>query len=189
MLMDITKERIEELYFQKKLSQREIGNMFGCSQMQIRRLMQKFDIKARDYTENKMPTQKGSHLSEAHRLAISKASIGKPGMKGEAHPNWKGGITSENHLIRDSVEMKEWRKQVFERDDYTCQMVNCLKRGVELEANHIRSFAHHPHLRTDINNGITLCKKCHKAITGKPESYLQVYFEYRVKEMTKIYTS
>lgn len=79
---------------------------------------------------------------------------------GEKNPNWKGGITTENKKIRASDEYKEWRRQVFERDQYQC--VNCGKKG-NLHADHIRPFATHKDIRLDINNGRTLCIPCHKA--------------------------
>ena len=78
---------------------------------------------------------------------------------GESHWYWKGGSTDKNKAIRNSSLILDWRVQVFERDNYTCQ--HCLQKGGELNAHHIKSFAHHPNLRTVLENGITLCKKCH----------------------------
>lgn len=84
---------------------------------------------------------------------------------GEKHWNWKGGITSEATRLRGTIKYINWRKAIFERDNYTCQM--CKKRGVYLEADHYpipftklfrdQNF----NLMWDINNGRTLCRKCH----------------------------
>lgn len=89
---------------------------------------------------------------------------------GEKHHNWKGGITTENAKVRSSRRYVRWRTKVFTRDNYTC--MDCGARNgngvaVYLEVHHIKSFADHPELRFAINNGITLCRLCHK----KTETY------------------
>lgn len=79
---------------------------------------------------------------------------------------WRGGITSKNIHIRNSSEYKQWRRDVFIRDEFTCQ--ECGKKHVYIMAHHIKSFSKHPKLRLDVNNGQTLCDECHK----ETESYL-----------------
>jgi len=49
---------------------------------------------------------------------------------------------------------------VYARDNWTCQ--ECGERGCYIEAHHIKSFINHESLRFDINNGLTLCRECHK---------------------------
>jgi len=101
---------------------------------------------------------KGNKMTADQRKRISLAHIGIN--SGDKHPNWKGGITSIHEKIRKSFEYEQWRKSVFERDNYTCQL--CGEIGDYLEADHIKPFAYHPELRLDINNGRTLCHNCHK---------------------------
>lgn len=79
---------------------------------------------------------------------------------GANHHNWKGGITPEVMRIRNSNAMKEWRKRVFERDKFTCQI--CFRVGGKLNADHIKPFAYFPDLRLLLENGRTLCLGCHK---------------------------
>lgn len=80
--------------------------------------------------------------------------------KGEKSRFWRGGVTEKNRAIRTSLEYRDWRKKVFERDNYTCQI--CLQRGLKLNADHIKPFALFPELRLELSNGRTLCFDCHK---------------------------
>lgn len=79
---------------------------------------------------------------------------------GKNNWNWKGGITSDNQKFRASPEYKQWRKAVFERDDYRC--LDCGERGGILHADHIYPFSLFPRLRLELDNGRTLCRECHK---------------------------
>jgi hypothetical protein len=85
------------------------------------------------------------------------------------HWNYKGGITTVNRRIRNSTKIKYWRKYVLKRDNYTCQ--NCFKKDGRLHVHHIKSFANFPELRTEISNGVTLCKPCHIIVHSKPIDY------------------
>ena len=86
----------------------------------------------------------------------------KRGCKGELHPNWKGGVTPKNQRERHSAAYAIWRKAVFLRDMFTCQM--CGQHGGELNAHHIKPWAIYIENRFDVSNGITLCRACHKKL-------------------------
>lgn len=78
---------------------------------------------------------------------------------------WRGGLTSQNNLLRNSAKTKTWRKEVFSRDDYTCQKCgdrNGRGKTVYLEAHHIKRWSEYSDLRWNVDNGITLCKTCHR---------------------------
>lgn len=81
--------------------------------------------------------------------------------RGEAHAAYRG-----NKPARDTAmaryEYKVWRTAVFTRDDYTCR--ECGVRGGYLHAHHIKPWATHPELRLVVENGVTLCRRCHYAL-------------------------
>ena len=81
---------------------------------------------------------------------------------GETHPRYNPNLTNEDRFNdRKYTEYYQWRNEVFKRDDYTCQKCGD-KSGGNLNAHHIKNYSEHEELRTSIENGITLCKDCHK---------------------------
>ena len=111
----------------------------------------------------------GKKHSEESRKKISETNklLGRqpPHYHGEKSGKWKGGITPINKAIRNSLEMKLWRRAVFERDNYTCIWCGVKSgngKAVILNADHVKPFAHYPELRFAIDNGRTLCIDCHK---------------------------
>ncbi len=104
---------------------------------------------------------KGKILSKESRIKMRNAHLGikLPERSGANHPQWKGGITSENEKIRKSSDYSNWRRKVFERDYFSC--VLCKKKGGLLNADHIKPFSTHPELRLVLDNGRTLCRECH----------------------------
>lgn len=98
----------------------------------------------------------GKKLSEKWRKNISK------GMTGEKHWNWKGGIDLENRRIRRSLEYIIWQQKVFKKDYWTCRL--CGYKGKDIVAHHLKLFSEFPELRFSIDNGITVCRSCHKKI-------------------------
>ncbi len=80
---------------------------------------------------------------------------------GEKCSKWKGGVTSENKKVRMGREFIEWRRRIFEKDEYTCQ--GCGERGY-IEPHHLCSFSEYPQYRFEDWNGQTLCRDCHVAL-------------------------
>ncbi len=101
-----------------------------------------------------------------------KQSMAQRGHRGS---NWHGGVTILTNQIRHNFKYRQWRSDVFTRDDYTCQ--ECNKRGDKLNAHHFpKRFSailkEYNIINLEralcceelwnINNGITLCEKCHR---------------------------
>ena len=63
---------------------------------------------------------------------------------------------------RNGREYAEWRTAVFSRDNYTCQL--CGQVGGKLNAHHIKSYKDYTSDRYKIDNGVTLCEKCHRKV-------------------------
>lgn len=114
-------------------------------------------------------------MSQEHKNAISRALKGKRlgcenKYRGEKHWNWKGGVTKGIRKLRVSYRYKDWRKKVFDRDNYTCVLCgirSAIGIKVVLNADHIKPVVFNKELIFDVSNGRTLCEACHR----KTETY------------------
>ena len=107
---------------------------------------------------------------------INNYKYDKPSKYGSESPNWKGGITELNNQIYNCFKYRQWRSDIFTRDNFICQ--ECSIIGKILNAHHKKSFSsilQKYEITTlqealeceelwNINNGITLCKNCHEKI-------------------------
>lgn len=64
---------------------------------------------------------------------------------------------------RNSANYRNWRKKVFDRDEYRCKKCGTRKN---LQAHHIKTWMQNKALRYEVSNGITLCRDCHLAAHG-----------------------
>lgn len=91
---------------------------------------------------------------------------------GEKGSNWRGGITPLAEILRKSAGYKQWRLAVYERDRFVCQLCGCKGNG-DLQAHHILTRENNPELMFFLDNGITLCKKCHERIRGEEDLFME----------------
>lgn len=68
----------------------------------------------------------------------------------------------------------EWRRQVIRRDEGRCQMPHCGSTR-NIQVHHIKVYSKHPTVRTDVDNGITLCRACHNSIRGREKRYAAMF--------------
>lgn len=175
-------------YLKDKMNTYEIAKLINCEHRTICRWLEKFNIPRRTRSEatklviekltpNESKERKKHFSKNRARLygennPVKRFEVRKKiseTMTGKNNHNWKGGITSINNKIRTSKEFKTWRKAVFKRDDYACQACGARNgngKTIYLHAHHILPFAKYPEKRFDIDNGLTLCKECHRRGRG-----------------------
>ena len=146
------------------------------------------------FTWNKGQFQKGFKHTEEFKKMISERLKGKPtwntGIKGytnngsfksgELSLKWKGGITTENEQIRKTFEYRTWRRLIFKRDNYECQICGNGHNRV-IRANHIKRFADYPDLRLELTNGITICRDCDYQWVLNHEEEWENYFNFNLE--------
>lgn len=95
---------------------------------------------------------------------------------GERNGNWISDRTKlAKRQERNDMAYKEWRKQVWIRDNYKCKIGNCDCKG-KIIAHHILGWSLFPELRYEVNNGITLCQ-FHHPLKRNDEKNLSPYFQ------------
>lgn len=98
--------------------------------------------------------------SEDHKFKTCSKKCLRVNRLRNKNSNWNGGKTRDRKAAMSTVEYKQWRLSVFQRDRFTC--VFCGKSKGDLNADHIKPWAFFPDLRYDLSNGRTLCVPCHK---------------------------
>ena len=149
------REWLESEYRRKPID--TIADEQGVSSGVIRRIFRDLGIQS-----NPQGTPKGHKFSQEVRQKMSDAKKGKD--IGPDNWNWRGG-DSKPSKERRSYAAKQWRNAVRERDNYTCQKCGATER---IHAHHIKAWKDYPRLRYDVNNGISLCVKCHQKEHGFP---------------------
>ena len=182
---------IIDIYLSGK-SMPETAKYFNVSESTILNILKRCNIARRtvkegnslkwkndDFRNNQIEKRKNKPSGALGKTWKVDKIIKRPNNSGENNHFWKGGKTKLSLQIRNSVEYSFWRKQIFERDNYTCQICGRKnKKGdkVIIEADHIYPFskilddfditsieeAISCEKIWDIENGRTLCRECHK---------------------------
>lgn len=127
-------------------------------------------IKHSEDTKKKIGFAHSGEKNASKRLEVRKKISEK--LRGENHPQWRGGVTRISLNIRDCFAYRQWHSDILTRDKFVCQICGSKKN---LEVDHIKQFAlilkenvirsvedalRCPEL-WNINNGRTLCRPCH----------------------------
>lgn len=83
-------------------------------------------------------------------------------VSGKNNPSYNPKLTNKDRCDRRLIfGYSIWRNRVYERDNYTCQCCGD-NRGGNLKAHHLDSYNWCKEKRMEVDNGMTLCEKCHK---------------------------
>lgn len=180
----ITKDWLEKKYTDEGLSTYKIAKIVNRDPKRVYEWLKDYNIPTRTRSEALKKNSwwalgydsalKGRNLSDETKKKISETRIERKipglsgknnpmyGIKGDKHPNWKGGTTPERQKLYGTELWKEIVKTTFTRDNWVCQ--RCSRKGTcknGLHTHHLKAWADYPDNRFDLDNLITLCRKCH----------------------------
>jgi predicted DNA-binding protein YlxM (UPF0122 family) len=178
--MVINKKILTELYYNKKLTLREIALNFNVTHVCILDWMKRFNIKRRSHSTSQIgrihsiKTRKLMSLSKKGKPSIFKGMTNryseetlkkmrivnkKNARNGNKHHNWHGGISKIGYPYYFNEELKE---KIRERDNHTCQNCNILEKEHLIVFNRALIIHHIDYNKENCkeNNLISLCQGC-----------------------------
>lgn len=109
-------------------------------------------------------------------------------INGENSPLWNPNLTDKDRQGRRNIEgYSNWSYNVKFKYKFTCQCCGDNKGG-NLESHHLNSYNWDKENRTNIDNGICLCKKCHKLfhkIYGNRHNTKEQFKEFKQRYINK----
>lgn len=191
-LKPVTKEWLFEYYINKKLDTTQIAHIVNRDPKSVWNWLKDFGIPTRPrggftapncFKKGQKNLFEGKKYSEETKQKIRECRLkdgrvpylknGKhwlSGKKPNEHPLWKGGITPERQSVYSLTEWVEAVKIVWKRDKAICQRCNKKHNTKEnrgtFHIHHIISFEIKKY-RTNQNNLLLLCKKCHLWVHSK----------------------
>jgi len=185
------KEKAIELLFTTVLSHEKIGEVLNCSRGPIYNIykqckqngMSRLNIKRQGFHKicktcnKKFWTTKGRSARGRSNFCSKKCYTEWQKSKenrGRKNPNWKHGNSYKTRHRRSfkSKSWRIWRTKVYKRDNYTC--VLCGKTNCVVIPHHILPRRCFPKLIYAVNNGATVCKKCHNKMFMKELNFVNI---------------
>jgi thymidylate synthase (FAD) len=177
-------EKFLNKYVAMALTNKEIGDLAGCSAATVKKYTAAFAIK---------------YSKEAIGSIASRLQIGKPKLyargprkmtpehlanvrrarSGAASNFWKGGV-SANNPRKDDLRLKSAGKACFIRDGYKCRVC---KSNKMLNAHHITPVWRDPSKVYEVDNLLTMCKPCHVTTHSK---HLEFKLRREIKDGTDL---
>ena len=192
----IPEDELRQMYLGDKMTQIEIAELVGVSDVTIGYWMRGYGIKSRTHSESLLiNTLKPSNqeLSQMyHNKKMSQPEIAKEigvsynaifrwmkdygiesrtvseSVIGENNSRWKGGVSFEPYCNKFNNFFKE---AVRRRDDYICQLCGCNQNGRKLDVHHIH------YDKSDCwPDVVALCRSCNSKVNSNRNCWEQ-YFE------------
>lgn len=186
-----TKEWLYEQYVVKKRNCNDIANEIGRDPKRVWEWIRDYGIetRGRGYGNPEIRFKKGQispfkghkHTDETkekiRQLRFRDGRVpylvnGKHWLKQEGvhSPRWKGGISPERQALYGSEGWKRVAREVWERDNATCKLCGKeytpdIKRRFHI--HHIYPFNDYPKHRTNPDDLVLLCSKCHAFVHSK----------------------
>lgn len=157
---------------EKRLSHGRVCQSCGCVRGKLTSKGLRGKLKTKEHRLKISEASKGKIATLEARQKMSKAKKGvTPWNKGIPHTeetkeklkqykgkftaNWRGGVSFEPYSPEFNSDFKQ---QILERDNYTCQFPDCLQEeSINLHIHHI-DYNKKNNLPENV---ITLCAKCH----------------------------
>jgi len=123
---------------------------------------------ANQWKRKQSEVHKGIKFTEEHHKNLSKSK------KLQNHPNWLGGKSFELYGLEFNNNLK---KQVKERDDYTCQICKLNEKQLKFLFKRNKQIFHAHHIdynkkNNNENNLLTLCYSCHPKTNSNREYWI-----------------
>lgn len=118
------------------------------------------DIAEKSSEHDSLLEEKTNKINELTHILAEKSSeimVLKNQNKNSLKPS------DESSLSRSSPQVLKWKQKVLKRDKI-CQ---CCGNDNNLQVHHLSAFVTHNERGADMDNGIVLCKKCHKQYHSK----------------------
>ena len=161
-----TKEELEHEYHVNGKTILEIANMYGCGETTVHKNMKRLGVERRHRSE----LLKGRSFTKEHRESLSKSKLFNPKNQGENNPNWKGGVSSDNTIIRRRAQYSAFRARVLRWKGDNCyecgknlhECCHSCGHKPDRHVHHLKGFAENGEQRHDFDNAVVLCEDCHR---------------------------
>jgi hypothetical protein len=204
-----TKELLTELYINQQLDMVQIGLAAGKDPKTVWHWMKKLEVATRgrgghsghEFKKGQPSAFKGKNHTEENKNKIRQQRLldgHVPYLKDGIHwlkhqgakpASWQGGITPERQRIYSSPKWIDLVKEVWRRDNATCQKCGIDHRSVD--RSKIKFHIHHKvsfqkkAWRYELENLTLLCGPCHRWVHSKLNVNKELICQLRVLEVPK----